>query len=89
MTLRTLPAARLTLDDERDFRHVGLFRDLKEITFVAPLVVVLTGLAVEEIRRRSRLAGALVLAGLVAYGLGRYGMWLEEYRSPFVQVETR
>jgi len=31
MTLRTLPAAQLTLDDERDFRHVGLFRDLRRI----------------------------------------------------------
>jgi hypothetical protein len=31
MTLRTLTAAQLTLDDERDFRHVGLFRDLKQI----------------------------------------------------------
>ena len=31
MTLRTLPAAKLTLDDERDFRHVGLFRDLRQI----------------------------------------------------------
>lgn len=31
MTLRTLDPAQLTLDDERDFRHVGLYRDLKQI----------------------------------------------------------
>jgi hypothetical protein len=86
--VRSYAAAFLLLLGLRAFGG-GLFRDLKEITFVAPLVVVLTGLAVEEIRRRSRLAAALVLAGLVAYGLGRYGMWLEEYRSPFVQVTAR
>ncbi len=31
MSLRTVTAAQLKLDDERDFRHVGLFRDLRQI----------------------------------------------------------
>jgi hypothetical protein len=67
----------------------GLFRDLKEITFVAPLVALLAGLFLDELARlgRSGRYGAiLVAAGLVAFGLGRYWGYLEAYASPFLVV---
>jgi hypothetical protein len=67
----------------------GLFRDLKEITFVGPLVAVLTGLFLDELARRGRggpLVAALVAAGLVAFGLGRYWGYLQAYASPFLVV---
>jgi hypothetical protein len=65
----------------------GLFRDLKEITFVGPLLAVLAGAFLEELARRGRpgrLAAVLVAAGLAAHGLARYHGWLAEYASPFL-----
>jgi hypothetical protein len=53
----------------------GLFRDLKEIEFAAPLVALTAGTALEELAsrgRRGRWAAALVLSGLVAFSAGRY-----------------
>jgi hypothetical protein len=67
----------------------GLFRDLKEITFVAPLVAVLTGLFLDELARRGpggRRGAILVAAGLAAFGLGRYWGYLKAYASPFLVV---
>jgi hypothetical protein len=67
----------------------GLFRDLKEITFAAPLVALLTGLVLDELGRRGRAgrhAAALAAAGLVAFGLGRYWGYFRAYASPFLVV---
>lgn len=67
----------------------GLFRDLKELTFVAPLVAVLTGIVLDELASRGRAgrrAAVLVAIGLVAIGLGRYRGYLQAYASPFVVV---
>jgi hypothetical protein len=65
----------------------GLFRDLKELTFVAPLVAVLTAIVLDELVRRGwRRAAVLVAVGLVAFGLGRYVGYLEAYASPFLVV---
>jgi len=53
----------------------GLFKDLKEVEFVAPLVAVLAGAALEELwgrGRSGRVAAVLVALGLVAFGLLRY-----------------
>jgi hypothetical protein len=53
----------------------GLFKDMKEIEFVAPLVAVLAGAALEEawrFGRFGRVAAGLVGSGLVAFGLFRY-----------------
>jgi hypothetical protein len=63
----------------------GVFKDLKEITFVAPLVAILSGAALVELGGRGRsgaLAAAALTAALVLFGLGRYRDYLEEYRSP-------
>jgi hypothetical protein len=68
----------------------GLFKDLKEITFVAPLVAVLSAATLVELGKRGRaatLAAAAVTAGLVLFGLGRYRGYLEDYRSPVTRVE--
>jgi len=43
----------------------GLFKDMKEIEFVAPLVALLAGAALEELARSVRWGRALVLAALV------------------------
>jgi hypothetical protein len=67
----------------------GLFRDLKELTFAAPLMALLTAVALDELAARGtagRRAAVLVLAGLVAFGLGRYLSYLEAYASPFLVV---
>jgi hypothetical protein len=69
----------------------GLFRDLKEITFVAPLVAVLTGVVLDELASRGRAgrrAAILVAIGLVAFGLARYGAYLNAYASPLLVVSA-
>lgn len=53
----------------------GLFKDLKEMELVAPLVALAAGASLEEIDgrgRAGRMAAVLVACGLVAFGLGRY-----------------
>lgn len=65
----------------------GLFRDLKEITFVAPLVALLAGAALEELWRRGRagrLASALIVAGLATFCAERYWFYWSTYRSTAV-----
>ncbi|HVR72609.1 MAG TPA: hypothetical protein VMT87_17370 [Vicinamibacteria bacterium] len=62
----------------------GLFRDLKEIEFAAPLVALSAGAALEELARRGRAgrwAAALVLAGLVATSAERYAEYVRAYAS--------
>jgi hypothetical protein len=57
----------------------GLFKDLKEVEFVGPLVALGTGAVLCELARRGapgRWAAALVGAGLLAFGLGRYASYL-------------
>jgi hypothetical protein len=61
----------------------GLFRDLKEITFVSPLLAVLAGAALEELWRRGRSgrwAAALIVVGLLASCTERYAFYWTSYR---------
>jgi hypothetical protein len=67
----------------------GLFKDLKEILFVAPLVAVLTAVSIEAIRRRGRwglVAAVCITMGLVIFGLGKYRDYLLTYRSPIMSL---
>jgi hypothetical protein len=53
----------------------GLLKDLKEMEFVAPLVALSAGFALEELAGRGRsglAAAALIALGLVAFGLSRH-----------------
>jgi hypothetical protein len=62
----------------------GLFRDLKEIEFAAPLVAVATGALLADVARRGpagRLAAAFVLAGLLAFSGARYAEYVVTYAS--------
>jgi hypothetical protein len=62
----------------------GLFRDLKEITFVAPLVAVTAGASLESLARRGRSGRAAVLliaAGLLAFTAERYRFYFTTYTS--------
>ena len=57
----------------------GLFKDLKEITFVAPLVALLAAALAQGVARLSRPAAVLLLAGVVAGNLARVAeMWHEQ-----------
>ncbi|MFQ6673105.1 MAG: hypothetical protein ACE5KY_07375, partial [Candidatus Tectimicrobiota bacterium] len=67
----------------------GLFKDLKEILFVAPLVAVLSGGFLHEMARRhraARVAVVLATAGLMAFGINRYRYYFETYAHPVVAV---
>jgi hypothetical protein len=67
----------------------GLFRDLKELTFVAPLIAVLTAVVLDALATRGRSgrrAAVAVSIGLVVFGLGRYWGYLQDYASPFLAV---
>jgi hypothetical protein len=69
----------------------GLFKDLKEIMFVAPLIAVLTAVSIETIRRRGRpglIAAICITIGLVAFGLGKYRDYLTAYRSPIMSFHS-
>jgi hypothetical protein len=62
----------------------GLFKDLKEIEFAAPLVALTTGTSLEELARRGRrgVAGAALIAcGLIAFSASRYVSYLRAYAS--------
>ena len=62
----------------------GLFRDLKEITFVAPLVAVAAGASLASLARRGRaerVAVALVGAGLLAFSAERYLFYFRTYAA--------
>jgi hypothetical protein len=69
----------------------GLFKDLKEIEFAAPLVAILSGASLSHLAGRPRwgkiTAAALALA-LVAFGLARYHGYLESYASPVTAIEA-
>ena len=60
----------------------GLFRDLKETTFVGPLIAVTAGASLEALARRGargRLAVALLAVGLVAFAAERYRFYFTTY----------
>jgi hypothetical protein len=69
----------------------GLFKDLKEIEFAAPLVAILSGASLADLAGRPRwgkpAATALALA-LVWFGLARYKGYLESYASPVTAIEA-
>jgi hypothetical protein len=67
----------------------GLFRDLKEITFVGTLIAVMGGRALEAVDGRGRpgrVAALLVVAGLVAFSAERYLAYFVEYAAPVMRV---
>ncbi|HEY3121580.1 MAG TPA: hypothetical protein VGL15_13210 [Vicinamibacteria bacterium] len=67
----------------------GLFKDLKEVEFVAPLVAVLGGATLDTIATatpRGRWAAALVVVGLAAFTAERYFAYFAEYAALVGQV---
>jgi len=62
----------------------GLFNDLKEMEFVAPLVALLTGVTLERLwarGRAGRVASALVTLWLLAFCAGRYGDYVTTWTA--------
>ena len=62
----------------------GLFRDLKEITFVGPLVAITAGASLETLARRGRrgwVAVVLLAVGLLAFWAERYRFYFSTYDS--------
>ena len=67
----------------------GLFRDLKETTFVGPLVAILSAVTIGALARRDRWgrwAALLVLLGLTLFSVGKSVGYLASYRSPFTHA---
>jgi hypothetical protein len=63
----------------------GVFKDIKEIEFAAPLVAILTGASLAALGRRGpkgMLAAAALTVALTLFGLARYRTYLELYASP-------
>ncbi|HXV64833.1 MAG TPA: hypothetical protein VEK15_29315 [Vicinamibacteria bacterium] len=63
----------------------GLFRDIKEIVFVAPLVAILTGASLDEMAGRGRwgtFAAAASVLALLLFGLSRYQGYLASFGMP-------
>ena len=63
----------------------GIFKDLKEITFVAPLVAILSAAALDALSRRERwgwAATASLIGALTWFGVSRYRGYLETYATP-------
>lgn len=65
----------------------GLFKDLKEVLFVEPLVAVLCGAALAWIAesRFGKLWTALLLAAIALFGAQRYQLLLETHRAASVK----
>ena len=62
----------------------GLFKDLKEILFVTPLVAILAGVSLDALSNRGawgKFATAILVVGLAVFGLGRYRGYLETHQS--------
>jgi hypothetical protein len=70
----------------------GLFRDLKEITFIAPLVAIGVGGSLLALARRGR-AGAwavvLLAVGLLAFSSERAQFYFEDYRPAYMRAPPR
>ena len=67
----------------------GLFRDVKESTFVAPFVALATAIALTELARRARCGPAsvaMIAVGLAAFGLSAYAEYFEGYAMRAVAV---
>lgn len=67
----------------------GLFKDLKETTFAVTLAAVLVAAVLDELAgrgRSGRVAAALVLVGLAAFGLDRLAGHAETYADPVVAL---
>jgi hypothetical protein len=63
----------------------GVFKDIKEIEFAAPLVAILSGGSVVALGCRGRTglcAAAALTVALAVFGLTRYRSYLETYTSP-------
>jgi hypothetical protein len=62
----------------------GLFKDLKEVEFVAPQVAALGGATLDAMATdnpRGRWAAALILVGLAAFTAERYAAYLSDYAA--------
>jgi len=60
----------------------GMFKDLKEFVYVGPFVAVTAGVALDSLWRRGRwgrLAAILVAAGLIGFGLAKYGEYFRQH----------
>jgi hypothetical protein len=60
----------------------GMFKDLKEFVYVGPFVAVTAGVALDSLWRRGRfwrLAAVLVAAGLIGFGLAKYGEYFRQH----------
>lgn len=67
----------------------GVFRDVKESTFVAPFVALATALTLVELVRRvrhGRWAAAMIVLGLAAFGLSEYAGYFASYGMRSVAV---
>jgi hypothetical protein len=67
----------------------GLFRDLKEIEFAAPLVAIGTASSLEGLAAAGRRRAALLVgAGLALFSIGRVAGFARENLSPFTEVRS-
>jgi len=66
----------------------GLFRDLKETTFVGPLVAILSAVTIGALARRDRWGRWAALLSCSAHALlcGKSVGYLASYRSPFTHA---
>jgi hypothetical protein len=61
---------------------LGLFKDLKEVEFASPLIALLAGASLDALWERGpsgRVAAILVLGGVAAFALVRYGEYVSTY----------
>jgi hypothetical protein len=87
-TLQAYAAAFALLVGLRAFGG-GLFRDLKEIEFVAPLVAIGAGAALEGLAASGRHRAALLVGlGLALFGAGRAVEIVRENLSPFTEIRA-
>jgi len=66
----------------------GLFRDLKEVEFAAPLAALTTSVALEALARRRAAAALLVGLGLALFGVGKAVSYVNENASPFTELRS-
>ena len=88
--LRAYGLAFLLLFSLRAFGG-GLFRDLKETTFVGPLVAILSAVTIGALARRDRWgrwAAVLLLAGLAIFSIDKHLGYLTTYASPFTRASN-
>jgi hypothetical protein len=62
----------------------GLFKDLKEILYVGPLIATASGASLATLARRGRsgtIAVALIVIGLIVFWSGKFGEYFSAYAS--------